>query len=239
MGGDLHYDWNYAAASALDWWVEAGVDTLVEDDVRDWLARLPRPAAVPVEIIPVVEDLPDTLEAFVAWRQSDDAPEARWHSALLAPQGNAGAPLMVLLDMPEAGDAETGTLLSGPEGRLLDRMLAAIGRSRATVQLATIALARPLSGAIARDVEPRLFELARRYVQLARPTQLLLMGNLAQRAFSGTEDSAGSGRLQDLNHDDGTTKVVATLHPRMLLERPARKAEAWRHLQLLIGDNEQ
>jgi DNA polymerase len=239
MGGDLHYNWNEAAASALDWWVEAGVDTLVDDDVRDWLARLPRPAAAPADAAPVAEILPDSLESFVAWRLGEDAPEAGWHSPLLAPQGDAGAPLMVLLDVPEAEDGETGTLLSGPEGRLLDRMLAAIGHSRANVHLATVALARPLSGAIPRDAEPRLFELARHHVQLARPGQLLLMGKLAQRAFTGSDDTGEMGRLQHVNHEDGTMRVLTSLHPRGLLQRPASKAEAWKHLQLLIGGDEQ
>jgi DNA polymerase len=28
---------------------------------------------------------------------------------------------------------------------------------------------------------------------------------------------------------------VATFHPRLLLERPAQKADAWKDLQLLMG----
>lgn len=235
MGGDLHYDWGQAAASALDWWIEAGVDTLVEDSPRDWLARLPLPAAAPVEELPA-EVLPDTLEQFLQWRMGADAPETGWHSPLIAPMGQAGAPLMVLLDMPEAVDSDSGELLSGPEGRLLDRMLAAIGRNRATVYLATVALARPLSGAVTREAEARLFELVRHHVALVRPGQLLLMGNLAQRALAGSESGAGLGSLQHVNQDDRTMAILASFHPRMLLERPARKAEAWKHLQLLIED---
>jgi len=237
MGGDVHYDWGQAAASALDWWTEAGVDTLVEDEVRDWLTGLKPSTAAPAIELPATETLPDTLEAFLAWRVSDAAPEAGWHSPRVASQGVAGAALMVLLDMPEAGDAESGMLLSGPEGRLLDRMLAAIGYSRASVHLATVAVARPLSGSVAREIEPRLFDLARHHVSLARPARLLLMGNLAQRAFAGAAGGAGLGSLEDINHGDRTMQVLASFHPRTLLERPVRKAEAWKHLQLLIGED--
>jgi len=237
MGGDAHYDWGQAAASALDWWTEAGVDTLVEEEVRDWLARLPRPTAEPVVELPAAETLPDSLDAFIAWRASDAAPEAGWHSPRVVPQGPAGAALMVLLDMPEAGDAENGTLLSGPEGRLLNRILAAIGHTRASIHLATVAVARPLSGTVARELEPRLFELARHHVSLVKPGQLLLMGNLAQRLFAGTTGAAGLGSLDNVNHGDGTMQVLASFHPRTLLERPVRKAEAWKHLQLLIEDD--
>lgn len=237
MGGDVHYDWGRATASALDWWTEAGVDTLVEDEVCNWLARLQHPAVAAATELPAAETLPNSLEAFIAWRVSDAAPEAGWHSPRVAPHGVAGAALMVLLDMPEAGDAESGTLLNGPEGRLFDRMLAAIGHSRASVHLATVAVARPLSGSVARELEPKLFELARHHVSLVQPGQLLLMGNLAQRAFAGTEGAAGLGRLENVNHGDGTMRVLTSFHPRTLLERPARKAEAWKHLQLLIPED--
>ncbi|MDJ0277090.1 uracil-DNA glycosylase, partial [Sphingomonas sp. 2R-10] len=38
MGADQHIQWHDAAASALEWWQDAGVDTLVEDELRDWFA---------------------------------------------------------------------------------------------------------------------------------------------------------------------------------------------------------
>ena len=51
---------------------DAGVDMLVEDEVRDWLARTTPPAApvtaADVVAAPVAEALPDTLESFIAWR---------------------------------------------------------------------------------------------------------------------------------------------------------------------------
>ena len=41
-------------------------------------------------------------------------------------------------------------------------------------------------------------------------------------------------RLHAFNHKDGTsTRVVASHHPRVLLDRPACKAEAWKDLILL------
>ena len=56
MGADQQIDWSAAAASALDWWHDAGVDTLVEDVPRDWFAapvRVPDPAiAAPAPVPP-------------------------------------------------------------------------------------------------------------------------------------------------------------------------------------------
>jgi DNA polymerase len=52
----------------------------------------------------------------------------------------------------------------------------------------------------------------------------------------GIDRQAAKGGLRDFNHDGGTTGVVASLHPRLLIERPAMKAESWRDLQLLVKD---
>ena len=47
---------------------------------------------------------------------------------------------------------------------------------------------------------------------------------------------ANRGRLHGFNHRSGQTGVVASFHPRLLLDRPALKAEAWKDLQLLMGE---
>ena len=100
MGADQHIDWT-AAASALDWWREAGVDTLVDEAPRRWLeARpaAPAPTAASGEPAPVA--LPASLAAFEAWRVGPAAPDSNWGKPI-APQGSAESGLMVLLDMPE------------------------------------------------------------------------------------------------------------------------------------------
>jgi uracil-DNA glycosylase len=140
MGREMGNDWRQELASALEWWRDAGVDTLVEDEPRDWLARpAPRVEAV-AEAEPAVAAaaLPDSLEAFVEYRMTGAVPEAEWLTPRIAPKGQQGAALMILTDMPEPEDAETGVLVSGAPGRLLDRMLAAIGTSRDSAYIASL-----------------------------------------------------------------------------------------------------
>ena len=62
MGGDLTTLRPAEAKSALAWWLEAGVDALVAEDARDWLAV---PAAkAPVETkAPNIKVPPSTLVA--------------------------------------------------------------------------------------------------------------------------------------------------------------------------------
>ncbi|MDT8758356.1 uracil-DNA glycosylase [Sphingomonas psychrotolerans] len=235
MGGEPVQDWQKLAASTLEWWRDAGVDMLVEDEVRDWLARIPPPAAtVTAEAVvaaPVVEMLPDTLEAFVAWRLGDTAPEAEWHVPRLAPTGPADAEYVFVTDVPEMEDSDV--LLSGSAGRLFDKMLAAIGQSRESVHLLPLAWGRPVTGRITPDDEPRLFELARHHLSLLGPKRLFLLGQSASRVLAGTNGASLSNSIHDVNHFGAKTLAVASYHPRFLLERPAAKSEAWKHLLLL------
>ena len=240
MGAETLQDWQKMLSSTLEWWSDAGVDMLVEDEVRDWTARpAPRPEqapAAPAIAAPqpaphVPEALPDTLDAFIAWRLSDAAPEARWMSPRVPPAGAAEAEWTVLVDMPEPEDSDT--LMSGPAGRLLDRMLLAVGLSRADVYLASLAVARPVTGQITADEGPRLAELARHHLSLVKPRKLLLLGQAASRAVPETGGGFTGKSLIVVNHFGQDCAVVATHHPRFLLERPAFKGEAWRHLLLL------
>lgn len=235
MGADQYLDWAGVAASALEWWHEAGVECLTENEPRDWLAEV---VASPsgTENTPVAtpsEPLPQSLEPFLAWRLGPDAPDSNW-GKLLPPSGDATADLMVLVDMPEREDAANGQLLSGAAGRLFDRMLAAIGYSRKTIYLASLAVARPASRTIARETVEALAELARHHIALAGPRRLLVMGDTANRALLGTNAAASGAILHAVKHASGETAAVATFHPRFLLANPGCKARAWSDLQMLV-----
>lgn len=233
MGAEIPGGWQAAAASALDWWHDAGVDVLVEDAPRDWLARAVAVVAAPAPVVEAPEALPATLAAFLEWRLGDVAPEAAWRGVSIAAAGPLDAALMVLVDCPDRED--TDGLLGGAAGRLFDRMLAAMGLSRDAVHLAAVCARRPLAGRMPRETEAALHRLARHHLGLLAPKRLLLMGDGAARAILGDGVVAMRGALRAVNHDGGETGGVATFHPRLLLERPAQKAEAWRDLQLLMG----
>jgi DNA polymerase len=247
MEGVTAFSGREAVASLIGWWREAGVDTLVDDEPRNWLApALERPAAAPQPEMrarvtapappPVSAPLPETLDALLAWmRESADAPEARWGRTRLLPAGNAQADLMILIDAPDRGDAETGMLLSGALGALFDKMLAAIGRDRSSIWLASFATIRPV-GRVPEDAFKRLTAIARHHISLVAPKRLLIMGDLPSRALLGTEVMQARGELRPLNQGETTVHAVATFHPRLLDERPNYKAQAWKDLQLLMKD---
>ena len=232
MGAEHIGDWHAAAASTLDWWREAGVDVLVEDHPRDWLASPARSSPAP-EPVAAVAARPSTLAEFLAWRAGETAPEADWRGATIPASGPLDAKLMVLVDCPDRDDRDG--LLGGPAGRLFDRMLAAIGLTREEIHLAAVCAKRPLAGRMPTEVQDELHRLAQHHVALLAPERLLLMGDAASRALTGSEVLRARGDLRVVKHDGSETRAVATFHPRLLLERSAQKADAWRDLQLLMG----
>ncbi|UUL84176.1 uracil-DNA glycosylase family protein [Sphingomonas qomolangmaensis] len=235
MGADQHNDWQAATASALEWWADAGVDVLVEDQVRDWFAapvRTPPATAVAAAEPGAAEaeaEFPETLEAFLAWRLGEGAPEAKWNAPLVAGEGDPTADLMVMLDHP-TGDR----LLLDAEARLLDRMLAAIGRSRGDVYLTTLCLAAPLAQSIPADDQPALVARAQHLAALAGTKTVLLLSQSASRAFLGTDRANARACFHDINHRQAKFSAISSVHPRFLLSSPAHKREAWKDLQLLL-----
>jgi uracil-DNA glycosylase len=231
MGAEQH-DWQALAASALEWWRDAGVDTLVGDHPRDWLAKAPPPAA-PIAVAEAATAptplLPDTVEAFLAWRLGPDAPDAG-RDPPVAPEGPTDAKLMVVVGCPEGS-----ALLDQDASRLFDRMLAAIGVPRAEIHLAALTPVRPLAGRITPEAEATLAPLLRHHVGLVRPRAVLCLSQAASRALIGTDAHRAGRNLHSVNLQSGIVQVVASLHPRTLLEHPAQKAAAWRDLQLLMG----
>ncbi|WP_404369649.1 uracil-DNA glycosylase family protein [Sphingomonas sp. MMS24-J45] len=246
MGADQNIDWQWAAASVLEWWRDAGVDTLVDEDPRDWTAAPPPPPEPPrrssgaqAVAEPVAVPLPATLADFTTWRIGPSAPEAGWSGKAISASGDPAADIMILVDLPDREDGESQTLLSGAAGRLFDRMLAAIGHSRDSVYLAPMCTMRPLTGRITPEIEARLVEIARHHVALVAPKRLLILGNAPSRALAGMDLARARGSLQAINLKCGQSEVavegVASFHPRLLLERPAEKARAWKDLQMLIA----
>ena len=102
---------------------------------------LPRslPAAVPSPPATLRRDLmgespPQDLAAFRDWWMTAPGIDTARAYPRIAPRGDAGAALMVLVPQPEESDRDR--LMSGPQGRLLANILAAMGLEESEVYLA-------------------------------------------------------------------------------------------------------
>ena len=247
MGADQNIDWQIAAASALEWWRDAGVDTLADEAPRDWTA-VPAPVvretkrhAVAEPSAPVAAPLPVEIDSYVAWRTSPEAPESGWSGVPIFASGDPQSDIMIVTDVPDRDDADSGVVLSGAAGQLFDRMLAAIGRDRSSVYIVPMCTIRPVAGRIAPEIEQRLGDLIRHHVAIVAPKRLFVLGNALSRALTGADVARSRGSLQWVNVEVGQSgnsiavEAVASFHPRLLLERPAEKARAWKDLQMLIA----
>lgn len=225
-----------AADAYLAWWTLAGVDSAVGDAPVNWLRPAPAREANPAAARPAIDipPRPSDLASFRAWlADSPDQPESGWNGPCVLPAGAVDAPLMIVTDLPEVADMQSGTLFSGAIGALLNAIVRAIGIDRASVHTASLALARPPGGVIIDADVALLADRMRAYVALARPRRLLLLGDRTTRALLPHESEDD---LRHFNHDGGNVPAVAAFHPRLLLQQPAAKAECWRLLQILIED---
>lgn len=237
MAGDVQGDDAAITLIALRWWRDAGVDMLADEQPRDWLAPprplAPPPAAAAVAAAAAPDELPQTLAALATWL-ADPRTFAPLGPRRFIATGDPAGGLMLVTDMPEREDRTA--LMEGAAGRLLEAMLAAIGRDRGSAYLAPLAPGRPAAGRIDRALCATLAPALRRHVALAQPRLVLLLGEQATAALLDQPLAAARGRLHVLNHDGGTVRALVTFHPRFLLEHPACKADAWADLRLLLEE---
>ncbi len=258
LDGDTH-DLRSAAESLIGWWRDAGVDVLIDEVPRNWLAEA-KPAAkggVPaVDQVPASDRqantvltraapaaprlapvLPTNLPDFLGWLATDTGTLSDYPvRQRLAPEGSPANVPMIVTDVPERGDAEAGRLMTGEVGALFDKMLAAWKIDRSAVYLATLAPARPAGALMDQKSVEWLAPLLIQHIRLAAPKKLWLMGEAVSRAVLGTNVAEATGRLHHINYDGITVEAIATLHPRVLLREPNSKARVWADMQKLIGN---
>ena len=253
------HDFYAEAESLLGWWRDAGVDTAVQEEPRDWLKPAPPPSSPANQnVIPAQAgisgrkgalsspdpglrrddgegaSLPDQLALFHDWlRASAAVPLATPLAPRVCPSGDPASGLMVMTAMPSTEDCAAGMMLSGATGRLFDRMLAAIGRSRDTSYLAGLSCLRPAGGRLDPASAGRCAEIARHHLGLVAPKAVLLLGDACARALLGLGAAEARGKVHRIASPAGEIAAVVTLHPDYLLVQPAAKELAWADLQLL------
>jgi DNA polymerase len=241
MNGDGDFSAAEGAASLLRWWSDAGVDVLLDERPRDWLKpRAAVAAAAPATEAPLEvkgDGPPEQLGLFRAWlAESPTLPYAAPAAPRVCPSGDPQSDLMILTDMPSSEDCAAGLLISGEAGRLFDRMLAAIGRSRETIYLAALSCLRSPDGRFNTDSAKSCAALARHHAGLVKPKALLIFGDAASKALLGLPLAQARGKWHDLPTHAGPVRALVTLPPSYLLNQPAAKAHAWTDLQRLVEE---
>jgi uracil-DNA glycosylase len=261
----MNADDREAALALLRWYVEMGADEAIAFEPEDRLApppaSLPPPAPIrgqsprPVPAAPpaaLTESMGEAAQSARRLAFSADSVEAL--AALVAEfdgcslkrtatntvfiDGNPAAPVIIIGEAPGADEDRIGRPFVGRAGQLLDRMLAAIGLDRTSVQITNVIYWRPPG-----NRKPTSAEIAAclpfvlRHIALSRPKALVLAGGTAAAALLPVSEGITRlrGRWFELTVAglDASVPTLPMFHPAFLLRTPERKRETWRDLLAL------
>ena len=236
----------WSARALLEWQAELGAtealcDAPVDRYALEQAAPKPKPGAAPApppkpkEVNPAevaqkaakgAASLPALRDALAAFDHCDLKRGAR---NLVFSDGQPGARVMIIGEAPGRDEDLQGKPFVGRAGQLLDKMLEAIGLSRAeSVYITNVLPWRPPQN---RDPLPAeiamLTPFLERHVALAEPDILVLMGNISCQAVLGKR---GITRLRGKWDQAWSKPVIPMFHPAYLLRQPSQKRLAWADL---------
>jgi DNA polymerase len=174
------------------------------------------------------------LEALVA--QFEGCALKRTAKSLCFSRGNAEARVMLIGEAPGRDEDLQGKPFVGRAGKLLDRMLAAIGLSEESVYITNTIYWRPPGNRTPTPQEiGACAPFLARQIELVHPDMLVLLGGAAAKSILGVTEGIMRLRGKWKIYHDGARDIptLATLHPAYLLRNPEAKRYVWRDLLML------
>jgi DNA polymerase len=224
-----------ASASAVAAPLAAPIATNTRAAVEPISAAGVAPAVAPVARADIATLDWDALRTTVASCRACRLCESRTQTVFGV--GHPRAHCMIIGEAPGEHEDRQGEPFVGQAGQLLDRMLLAIGLTRAAAEPAQqVYIANTLKCRPPRNRNPEPDELTRcsaylhRQIELVQPRLLLAMGRFAVQTLLDSHEPIG--RLRARVHRWRDLPVVVTYHPAYLLRNPADKARAWADLCL-------
>jgi uracil-DNA glycosylase family 4 len=245
----------------LDFYLEAGADAFVGEEPVDRFAPVeppappPRPArqlpdtAMPNRAAPAIApQAPDeaAMAARAAARSAQSLEELRailekfdgcalkaTASRLVFADGNPQSKIMFIGEAPGRDEDIEGLPFVGRSGKLLDRMLAAIGLDRTSIYIANIVPWRPPGNRTPTPQETQIcLPFILRQIELADPDILVCLGGPSAQTLLGIKEGITKSRGRWFTFTSGSReiKAIATFHPAFLLRSPLQKRFAWRDM---------
>ena len=213
----------------------APAPVLLRDDPPRNAAPVPPDAAAvaareAARMAKTLEELRDSLSRFEGCALKNTAKN------LVFADGNPKARVMFVGEAPGADEDREGLPFVGRSGKLLDRMMAAIGLDRGSAYIANIVPWRPPGNRTPTPQESAIcLPFIRRQIELADPDFLICLGKPSMQTLLGINEGikAARGRWHDYDTGSRTIKALATFHPAYLLRTPGEKKFAWRDMLAL------
>lgn len=148
--------------------------------------------------------------------------------------GSSTARLMFVGEAPGADEDRQGIPFVGRAGKLLTRMIRAMGLTRDEVYIGNILKCRPPHN---RDPEPdevqQCLPYLVRQMEIIRPEVIIAMGRIAAQVLTGSAESIT--RMRGHWYTFGEIPLMPTFHPSYLLRQPGKKKEVWEDLQNVMA----
>ena len=141
--------------------------------------------------------------------------------------GDPNASLLIIGEAPGEQEDLSGEPFVGRAGKLLDKMLMAINRSRNNdVFICNVLKCRPPDNRDPKkeeinECEPYLIN----QIDLIAPKLIVALGRIAGKTLLGVEKSLKE--MRGILHEYHTKPLIVTYHPAALLRNPNWKPEAW------------
>jgi DNA polymerase len=179
---------------------------------------------------PTLEALRSLLENFDGCALKSTA------TRLVFSDGNPQARIMFVGEAPGREEDLEGLPFVGRSGKLLDRMIAAIGLDRSSAYIANVIPWRPPGNRTPTPQETQIcLPFIQRQIELVNPDVLVTLGNPSTQTLLGTREGIMKTRGRWVDYDTGTRviRAIATFHPAYLLRSPSYKRMAWQDLRAI------
>jgi uracil-DNA glycosylase family 4 len=153
---------------------------------------------------------------------------------LVFADGNPQARIMFVGEAPGREEDIEGLPFVGRSGKLLDRMIAAIGLNRSSAYIANVIPWRPPGNRTPTPQETQIcLPFIQRQIELVNPDVLVTLGNPSTQTLLSTREGIMKTRGRWFDYDTGTRTIraLATFHPAYLLRSPSYKRLAWQDLR--------
>ncbi len=148
-------------------------------------------------------------------------------------RGDPRSELMFVGEAPGRDEDEQGIPFVGRAGRLLDRMIFAMGLQRDAVYITNILKSRPPQNRDPRADEVKAcFPYLEQQIELIKPRIICALGRPASNALLGGTRSMGD--MRGTWHSFRGIPVLPIYHPAYLLRSPGQKKKAWQDLKKLV-----
>jgi uracil-DNA glycosylase len=161
---------------------------------------------------------------------------------LVFADGNPQARIMFVGEAPGREEDLEGRPFVGRSGKLLDRMIAAIGLDRGNAYIANVIPWRPPGNRTPTPQETQIcLPFIQRQIELVNPDVLVTLGNPSTQTLLSTREGIMKTRGRWFDYDTGTRviRALATFHPAYLLRSPSYKKMAWQDLRSIAKALEQ